>query len=220
MANVLLGVVVGAFILLILLGLFWWFFIYDEGKEVYLITGCFSGKSTVQQAVKTYGVPLATEKQLQQAYNQGANVCMPGWMQSSSGGYRAAYVKQSKASCPGDAGVVMCDPATGQCPNKMGNLWEGKAGVWVYGKKPKQSDSSVKYISQVYPWDDGTSGNTPKWSRHGGSVSNIPSNDCDTMEDDESPAVMEVDEDELQGLASACVQTPYGVVCMLSDADM
>lgn len=143
---------IGVLVLLIAAGLWWLlrpqiFVVYSKTDGDYQ----FSSADDAYAAAKTWGYPVATAAQLQDAFNKGASTCIAGYVQGNQYGWPQQSLMPSDHAICGSTGV---------------NLYDGDAsgpiGVWLYGSKTL---ASRKFKGALWPWNDCgfQPGCRPKW---------------------------------------------------------
>lgn len=111
---------------------------YTDKKEVFLIYNKYS-YDEAKEICKLYSGRLATESDLQKAFNNGANWCNWGWLEGKKIAYpvQEKYWEQVEKVHKGH-----CGPTAGI--NKIGNIDPSKKySVNCYGIKPRKSKKDL-----------------------------------------------------------------------------
>jgi hypothetical protein len=113
-------------------------------KEVFLIYGKYNYLEA-QEICKIYNGKLATLKQLEEAFNKGANWCVWGWLDKQYIGFpiQESYwnevEKKHKGFCGATAGI-----------NKIKNMDPSKRfSIHCYGIKPKRTEKDLKKTLEI-----------------------------------------------------------------------
>lgn len=111
---------------------------YTDKKEVFLIYNKYT-YSEAKEICKLYSGRLATEADLEKAFNNGANWCNWGWLEGKKIAYpvQEKYWEQVEKVHKGH-----CGPTAGI--NKLSNIEAGKKySVNCYGIKPRKSKKDL-----------------------------------------------------------------------------
>lgn len=118
--------------------------VYDN-NEVFQVKGYTHTKAEAAGVCSRFGAQVATEQQLKDAQEKGANWCSTGWLaDSDTAMYPISKPVNNGYGCGGNStGIKHYTPS------------DGKAAVNCYGTKPKDDDS----LNEWYKLPDDLSGN-------------------------------------------------------------
>lgn len=119
----------------------------NENPQVFHIDNqVFTYNNAKKLCKNTFNAEIATENNMNEAYNQGANWCSAGWIDGQSimhpiqPDYFKSISKKQQNDCTGKGGKPGLQGGKFYNPNM-------KFGVNCYGKKPKVNNSKLKRLN-------------------------------------------------------------------------